>query len=140
MGVEPDVADVFFLLAIEIRDAGGDSCCDRVVASQNERQKILPASIYRRLLATSPQVSAISCKYLARFSPDGHFFGLLHFHVADVFDGEAEFFDGGLEAGAAESGGAHVDAAAALAEVHGNADDSYFLRHAETWRTVTGDR
>ena len=69
---------------------------------------------------------------LGAFFADGHFFGLLDFEVADVFDGEAEFLDRGLEAGAAEGGRAHVDAAAALAEVHGDADDSDFLRHCET--------
>src|SRR5207245_7703534 len=44
-------------------------------------------------------------------------------------DRVAQFLDGGLKASTAQGGRAHVHAAAALAEVHGNADDANFLRH-----------
>ena len=74
----------------------------------------------------SMQVSAISCRYLARFSPTGISSGCFTSMLPMSSTVMAEFLDGGLQAGAAESGGAHVDAAAALAEVHGNADDSTF--------------
>ena len=36
-----------------------------------------------------------------------------------------------LQAGAAQRRRAHVHAAAALAQVHGHADDANFLRHAK---------
>jgi hypothetical protein len=58
-----------------------------------------------------------------------HFFGLLDFEVANVFNRVAKLLDARLQARAAKGRGAHVDAAATLAEVHGYADDSDFLRH-----------
>src|SRR5260370_4659946 len=60
---------------------------------------------------------------------NGHFFRLLDGEIADVFDLKAEFLDAGLETCAAKGGRAHIHAAAALAEVHRNADDANFLRH-----------
>jgi len=54
---------------------------------------------------------------------------LLDGNVADVFHLVAELFEAGLQAGDAQSGGAHVYAAAALAQVHGHTDNSDFLRH-----------
>ena len=63
------------------------------------------------------------------FFAELHFFGLLDFEVADVFDLMAELLDARLQASAAKGGRAHIHAAAALAEVHGNADDANFLRH-----------
>src|SRR5262249_25411538 len=66
---------------------------------------------------------------------DGHFFRLLDLQIADVFDGMSEFLDGRLQAGAAQRGRAHVHPAAALAEVHGDADDANLLRHNSTYST-----
>ena len=66
---------------------------------------------------------------LAAFFADGHFFGLFHDDVADVLDVVAEMLDAGLQTGNAQGGGAHIHAAAAGAEVHGNADDADLLRH-----------
>jgi hypothetical protein len=54
---------------------------------------------------------------------------LLDGEITDVFDLKAELLDAGLKARAAQRGGAHVYATAALAEVHGDADNPNFLRH-----------
>jgi hypothetical protein len=64
---------------------------------------------------------------LGAFFAVGHFFGLLNGNVADVLDVMAELLDASLQAGNAESRRAHVNAAAAGAEVHGNADDADLL-------------
>ena len=128
VGVEPDNADVFFLLAIEMRHAGGYTRRDGMIAAQDERQK----RVRQRFLDDLGHIDTGFRDFLQIFCAlfaDRHFFRLLHFEIADVFDGVAEFFDGGLQACTAESRRAHVHAAAALAEVHGNADDSHFLRH-----------
>src|SRR6266702_238176 len=50
-------------------------------------------------------------------------------HVANVFDRGAELLDGTLQPRTAQSRRAHVYAATALAEVHGDADNSNFLSH-----------
>ena len=68
-------------------------------------------------------------KVLGALFAYGHFLRLLHFQVADVFHGVAEFLDGSLQTCAAQRRGAHVHATTALAEVHGDADDANFLRH-----------
>jgi hypothetical protein len=57
---------------------------------------------------------------------------LLDGKIADVFDLKAQFLDAGLKTRAAKGGRAHVHAAAALAEVHGDADNANFLGHAMT--------
>jgi hypothetical protein len=51
--------------------------------------------------------------------------------IAAVDDAVAEGFELGLEAGYAESGGAHVDSAAALAEVERDTDNFDFF--CEIW-------
>jgi hypothetical protein len=57
------------------------------------------------------------------------FFGLLHGDVADVVDLMAELLQARQEAGYAERGRTHVNAATALAEIHRHADDANFLWH-----------
>jgi hypothetical protein len=54
---------------------------------------------------------------------------LFYGKIPNVFDLEAELLEAGLQACATHGGRAHVHAAAALAEVHGNADDANFLCH-----------
>ena len=66
---------------------------------------------------------------LRAFLADLHFFRLFDFEVANVFDSIAELFDARLKSRAAQSGGAHIHAAAALAEVHRHADDANLLGH-----------
>ena len=129
VGVEPDVADVFFLLAIELRDARRYACRDGVITAKHKRKK----SFVQRFADGLGDVQARFSDFLeifGAFFADRHFFGLFYFQIADVFDGVAQLLNCGLQAGASKRGGAHVDAAAALAEVHGNADDSHFLRHS----------
>src|ERR1043166_124055 len=60
---------------------------------------------------------------------DVHFLGLFDFEVAYIFHGVTKLFQGSLQAGSAKSRRAHIDAAAALAEIHGDADDANFLWH-----------
>jgi len=94
--VKPEVADLLFFLAEMVGDAGGHACGDGMVTAENEREKTFIKD-FSAAAATSLQVSAISCKYLARFSADGHLFRLLDGKIADVFDLEAELLDAGLE-------------------------------------------
>jgi hypothetical protein len=99
-----------------------------MVAAKNEREK----TFAERFFDSGGKVFACFrdfLKILGALFADLHFLGLLDLEVADVFDGKAELLDARLEAGAAKGGGAHVHAAAALAEVQGYADDSDFLRH-----------
>jgi hypothetical protein len=60
----------------------------------------------------------------------GRGFGLLDGDVAKVVDVIAKGVQARIEIGDAEGGGSHVDAAAALAEIEGGADDGYAgVRH-----------
>src|SRR5712692_36598 len=128
VGVEPKVADLFFVLAEMGSDAGGNPYGDGMVAAENEGEKTFD----KRFFDGGGDITAGFGNFLqvlgALFA-DGHFFGLLDGEIADVFDLKAELFDAGLEARAAKGRGAHVHAAAALAEVHGHADDADFLCH-----------
>jgi hypothetical protein len=51
--------------------------------------------------------------------------GLIDRNIAEVLDRIAQGLDALVEAGDAKSGGSHIDAAAALAEIEGSADDGY---------------
>ena len=96
VGVEPEVADFFFVFAIMRGDASGDARGDGVIAAKNEREK----TFAERFFDGGGEVLAgfrDFLKILGAFFADVHFFGLLHFEVADVFDGEAELLDGALE-------------------------------------------
>ena len=130
VGVEPEVADFFFVFAIVGSDAGSDASGNGVITAENEREK----TFAERFFDGGGEISASFSdflKILGALFADLHFFGLLHFEVADVFDVEAELLDARLKAGASKGRRAHVHAAAALAQVHGYADDSDFLRHAK---------
>src|SRR5579863_2011844 len=107
-------------------DASSRAGRNGMVAAEYERKKFFG----ERFLYGSGDVCASLgnfLKILGAFFADGHFFGLLHFQVADVFHRQAEFLESGLKSGAAQGGGTHIHAAAALAEVHGYADDANFL-------------
>src|SRR5690348_1509355 len=117
-------------------------CCtdgDRMISTKDERQE----SFAERFLNSLGNVLAgfrNFLKILGALLANGHFFRLFYFEVADVFDRVAELLNGRMQTRPAQSGWPHVHAAAALAEVHGNADDANFLRHHSirdgNWRLV----
>src|SRR5580765_43257 len=135
MSIEPEVADFLFVFAIVGGNASSDARGDRVISAKNEREE----TFAERFFDGGGKVFACFrdfLKILGALFADLHFLGLLHFEVADVFDGKAELLDARLKTCTAKGGGTHVHAAAALAEVHGYANDAGFLRHA---LSVTGD-
>ena len=71
VGIEPDVADVFFLLAEMRADAGDRSCGDRMVAAEDQRHEILLPAHFWTILARSCRFRRFPARYLARFSPTG---------------------------------------------------------------------
>src|SRR5580692_6230800 len=100
-------------------NAGSDASGDRMVAAEDEREE----TFAERFLDGGGEILAGLGDFLeifGSFFADLHFFGLFDFEIADVFDGVAELLDARLQARAAKGGRTHVDAAAALAEVHGN--------------------
>ena len=128
VGVKPEVADLLFVLA----EMGGNTCRDTyrdgMIAYKNERE----IAFRKGLVDGGSDVLAGFGDFLKVFGalfPKVHFFGLLDFEVADVFHGVAELLNARLESRAAKGGRAHVNAAATLSEVHGNADDANFLGH-----------
>ena len=135
MRVKPEVADFLFLKAKMRGHAGRRADRDGVIPTKHEREEALAQGFFDRL-ANVPAGFRNFLKILRALFADGHFFGLFHSEVADVFHRVAELFDGGMQARTAEGGRAHVHAAAALAEVHGDADDANLLRH---FLSVTGD-
>jgi hypothetical protein len=52
---------------------------------------------------------------------------------------KAKLLDAGLQAGDTQGGRAHVDAAAALAKIHGHADDANFLSHLKFRLALSSD-
>src|ERR1700756_3136283 len=129
VGVEPEVADLPFLFAIEAGDTRGDSGGDGMISAQDHRQE----AFAERFLRGGGDVFAgfrNLLQILGALFTIGHFFGLFYLDVADVLDLMAELLDARLQSGDAQRGGTHVDTPAALAEVHGDADDAYFLGHS----------
>src|SRR5215475_14768334 len=128
MRVEPDVADFFFVFAKVPSNARGDSSGDGMVSAKNEGQKSLPERFLGGLGDVCTGFSDL-LQILGALFADGHFFWLFDFEVADVLDRVPEFLDCGLQARSAQRRGPHIHATAALAQVHGHTNDSYFLRH-----------
>jgi len=127
--VKPQVADFFFVFAIVRGDPGSNSSSDRVIATENKRQK----SFAERFLDGRSEILAglrDFLQILGALFADLHFFRLLHFEVADIFHVRAKLLDPRLQSSAAQGGRAHVHAAAALAQVHRHTNDANFLRHA----------
>ena len=116
------------MLAEEIRHARARPDGDGVVAAEYQRKK----SLRKRLLGHLRQAAAGFRDLVQIFGAlfaVGLLFGLLHGHVADVFHRVPQLFEPRLQPGHAQRRGAHVHAAAALAQVHRHADDANFLRH-----------
>src|SRR5262245_42287012 len=119
MSVKPEIADLLFLLTEIGSDSSGCACGNGMIPAENERKKALAQGFFNGFGDILAGLGNF-LKILRALFPDGHFFGLLHFEVADVFDRVAKLLDGGLQTRAAQGGWAHVHTAAALAEVHGN--------------------
>ena len=56
-------------------------------------------------------------------------FGLPDGDIANVFDVPAQLLEARLKSGDAQSGRAHIDAAAAGAEIHGHSDNTNLFSH-----------
>ena len=131
MRVEPQVANLLFVSAEIVGDAGGYSRRDGMIAAKNQWQKTL----IQGLFGSGGDIGAglgNLLQVLGTLFADGHFFRLFDGEIADVFDLQAQLLEAGLETCSAQGGRSHVHAAAALAEVHGDADDANFLRHSST--------
>src|SRR5215467_9263005 len=99
-----------------------------MISSEDERKKALAERLLhslRNVLASFRDL----LKILGALLADGHFFRLFYFEVTNVLDGVAKLLDGGLQACASQGRWTHIHATAALAEVHGYADNANFLGH-----------
>ncbi len=100
-----------------------------MIAAQDHRQ----TAVGERALRQGRQAAAgfrNFAQIFRAFLAVGLLLGLFHNHIAHVFYLVPQLLQPGLQTCNAQRGRAHVHAAAALAEVHGNADDADFLRHA----------
>ncbi len=87
------------------------------------------SSVFSTSSACLVQVSVISFRYLAFGSPSVFCLGDSDGDVAAVLDVVAEGFEAGFESGDAHGRGAHVDAAAGLAQVERHADHANVARY-----------
>ena len=125
VGVDPDQADALVLAAVELGDAGDRAGCHGMVAAQHQRD----FAGFERLDHQFGVLGAGGGDFFQIFGVRVAFFFLLgngDGDVAAVFDLVAEGFQARFEAGHAHGRGAHVDAAARLAEIKRNADDADF--------------
>lgn len=123
VGVEPEEAELLALLVEEVADAGDGTGSEGVVAAEDEGGESLVHGVRDGLGGAGAGVSnfgeeaGIGCAGGLGFSD-------FDADVAAVGDFVTEGFEVGFEAGDAEGGGAHVDAAAGSAEVEGDAEDA----------------
>src|SRR5207244_5696486 len=125
------VANVLSLSAQIVGDAGGYPRRDGKIAAKNQWQKTLIQGLFGSGRDIGAGLGNL-LQVLGTLFADGHFFRLFDGEIADVFDLQAKLLEAGLESWSAQGGRSHVHAAAALAEVHGDADDANFLRHSAT--------
>ena len=122
VGVEPDQSDRVALAREVVARAGHGPDGDAVIAAEDERRSPLsqaPLDLLAQLLARGEHrllVAQLAGSDLLRL-------GDLDVDVAEIDDLVAERFEARLEVGDANRGRPHVDAAAAGAEVDGNAND-----------------
>ncbi len=96
-----------------------------MISAERERDFAGLESLYHQLGV----LGAGGGDFFQVFGVGGAFFLLLgngDGDVAAVFDFVAEGFEAGFESGDADGGRSHIDAAAGLAEIEGNADDADF--------------
>src|SRR5277367_623893 len=108
--------------------AGGGSYRDGMIAAENQRGEILIQRLFDgvgQALAGAGDFVQVACAFFAV----GLLFRLWYGNVANIFHVAPELLQPRLQAGHAQRGGAHIDAAAARAQVHRYADDAYFIRH-----------
>jgi hypothetical protein len=124
--VDPDEADGFILRAQVLGNASDRACGDGVVATENywggtAGERLLDAlgGAVRAVGDLVEEWRAIVATTFCLRECDGD--------IATVGDVVAESFELGFKPGYTQGGGAHVDSAAALAEVEGDADDFDFF-------------
>src|ERR1700690_1645672 len=127
MRVDPKQADLLTLPAIELSDARNRASCDRMISTQHKRNLAGFKRLKHHLsaLGTSRgdflEIFGVGCAFLLLLrNGDGD--------VAGIFDNVADSFEAGFESSDADGGRTHVDAAAGLAEVERNADDTNLTR------------
>ena len=122
--VQPDQADASGRAARKwLRDAADRADRHGMVAAQHERHAAARRALRPPASARRSQAAAICGRYLASRIAFGRGFGLFDGDVAQVFDLVAERGHARIQVGDAYGGGAHIDAAAALAEIERRADD-----------------
>src|SRR5215831_5746851 len=123
VGVDPDQADALVLPTVKFGDSGDRAGSDGVIPAQHERD-------FPRFERFEHEVRALGAgggDFLQIFRvgvAEFFLFGNGDRDVAAVLNDVADGFEAGLEAGDAHGGGAHVDTAARLAEVEGDANDT----------------
>ena len=124
--VDPDQPDLLILLAVELGHARDRSGRNRVVATEHERD----FAGFERFHDQFGALGAGGGDFFQIFRVGGAFlflFGDGDGDVAAVFDVVADGFEARFEAGDTNGRGAHVDAAARLAEIEWDADDADLL-------------
>src|ERR1700722_12756031 len=99
-----------------------------MISAKHQRNKILVERFLHCICQTLARAGNF-IQVARSFFAEGLLFRLRHDHVADVFYLSTQVLEPRLQTGYAQCGGAHVDTAAACAEVHRYAYDAYFVRH-----------
>ena len=128
MRIQPEVPDLFFLFAKMVGDTGGDARRYGVITAKNQRKKTLAQCFFSSSRDIAAGLGNLLHIFGALFA-DRHFFRLLHRKIADVFHLKTQLLDAGLQPRATKRGRAHIDAPAALPQIHRYPDDANFLRH-----------
>ncbi len=137
VGVDPEHAELFLLLAAVRRDAGNRPDGDRVIPTQHQGKSPALKDPLDRLGEQAggpgdlPEVSGMS-------APDGDLFHVLDVEVAAVEDAVTPGGEGGCDACDPERGWTHVHATPTGTEVHRNAKE--FDIHPTTLPTTARGR